>query len=286
MISIIVSSYNEEYFLNFKNSLNSTIGVPYELIMIENPNKYSLSKAYNMGGEKAKFDILLFVHEDVIFVSEYWGQLLIKLFQDDPNLGIVGVAGSLIKSHLPTGWGTGTSEFDRINLIQVTNNKDNIHTTRKANKSFESIKVIDGVFIATPKIVWAEFKFDETVSGYHIYDIDFSLRVTQYYAGLISYEILLKHLSLGNYNTEWVKMTLEYHKREDKLFLFERGNSFASNIRRAWYKALTFGCISKEMRIEFSKQMGQDFLSSVHAFAFRFPGIGKRVFKFLSFFGL
>lgn len=286
MISIIVSSYKEEYFSNFKNSLKSTIGVPYELIKIENQNKFSLSEAYNIGGEKAQFEILLFVHEDVIFISENWGQSLLKLFEENQKLGIVGVAGSLKKSSLPTGWGTGTSEFDRINLIQVTDNKGKTHTTRKANESAEHIKVLDGVFIATPKIIWKKFKFDESVSGFHVYDIDFSLRVTQYYTGLISYEILLKHFSLGNYNTEWVKMTLEYHKRDDKLFLFDQEDSYASNIRRAWYKALTFADITKVLRVEFSKQMGYDFLSIIHAFAFRFPGIGRGIFKLLSFIGL
>lgn len=286
MISIIVSSYKEEYFLNFKNSLKSTIGIPYELIKIENPNKYSLSKAYNMGGERAQFDILLFIHEDIIFVSENWGQNLKNLFEENQKLGIVGVAGSLKKSSLPTGWGTGTSEFDRINLIQVFDLQEKIHTTRKAKEPAEEIKVLDGVFIATPKTVWEKFKFDESLSGFHVYDIDFSLRVTEYYAGLISYEILLKHFSLGNYNTEWVKMTLEYHKRGDKLFLFDKENSYASNIRRAWYKALTFGDITKEFRLEFVKQMGYDFLSIFHVFAFRFPVIGRSIFKLLSIIGL
>lgn len=286
MISIIVSSNKEEYFSNFKNSLNNTIGVPYELIKIENPNKFSLSEAYNIGGEKARFEILLFVHEDVIFVSENWGQTLKKLFEENQKLGIVGVAGALKKSSLPTGWGTGTSKFDRINLIQVFDDQEKIHTTRKAKETAEEIKVLDGVFIATPKIVWEKFKFDKSVSGFHVYDIDFSLRVTQYYTGIISYEILLKHFSIGNYNSEWVKMTLEYHKRNDKFSLFDLGDSFASNIRRAWYKALTFGDISEEMRIEFAKQMGKDFLSLIHAFAFRYPGIGRNIFKLISFIGL
>lgn len=286
MISIIVSSYKEEDFLKFVSSLNCTIGVPYELIKIDNPNKYSLSKAYNIGGQKAQFDILVFVHEDVIFVSDNWGRILNKLFDETHKLGIVGVAGSLKKSSLPTGWGTGTAEFDRINLIQATSNQEKIHSTRKATESSEQIKVLDGVFIATTRKIWREFKFDESVPGYHVYDIDFSLRVTQHFIGLITYEILLKHFSIGNYNTEWVKMTLEYHKRVEKLTLFDQDDSHYSKTRRAWYKALTFGEIAREKRIEFLNKMGYDFLSLIHAYSFRFPFLGRRIFYLLSFIGL
>lgn len=286
MISIIVSSYREEDFSKFEQSLRSTIGVPLELIKMENPNKMSVSKAYNLGGQKAQFDILLFVHEDVTFVSENWGKTLISLFETKENLGIVGVAGSLKKSFLPTGWGTGTSEFDRINLIQVSNGQEEFQSTRKSQESTECVKVLDGVFIATTKQIWEEYKFDESVTGYHLYDIDFSLRVTQKFLGLITYDILIKHFSLGNYNTEWVKMTLDYHNKKEKQSLFDQDQSYLSKSRRAWYKALTFGEIAKDQRAEFYKQMGYDLLSVVHAFSFRFPLVGRRIFYLLSIVGL
>lgn len=286
MISVIVSSYNDEYFSLFKKSLENTIGLNYELIKIDNPKKYSLSEAYNLGAEKARFDILLFIHEDVIFASENWGLILKNLFLVNSKLGIVGVAGSLTKSYLPTGWGTGTSIFDRIYLIQVSDNKESLHTTKKANESSELVKVIDGVFIATTRDVWQKFKFDESISDFHFYDIDFSLRVTESYIGLITYEILLKHYSLGNYNSDWVEKTLAYHSRKDKMAYFDKEDLYNSNIRRAWYKVLTFSDISKELRIEFLKHMGKDLLSSIHAIAFRYPGSGRRIFNLLSKIGL
>lgn len=286
MISVIVSSYSEGDFLKFSTSLENTISVDYELIKIENPGKFSLSEAYNIGGRKAQFDILLFVHEDVTFVSEGWGITLISLFDANPSLGIVGVAGSHKKSFLPTGWGTGTSEFDRINLIQASPSKEELHSTRRANEATENVKVIDGVFLATTKKTWEEVKFDESVFGFHIYDIDFSLQVTQKYLGVISYEIILKHFSNGNYNSDWVKKTLEYHARNDKEILFDPDASYISKSRRAWYKALTFGDIEKNLRVEYLNKMGFDPLSLLHAFAFRFPVVGRPFFHLLSLVGL
>ena len=286
MVSIIVSSYDKDLFFKFENSLKSSIGVPYQLIKIDNPNKYSLSKAYNLGAEEARFDILVFVHEDVVFATENWGMILCQLFEQNEKLGIVGVAGSLKKSCLPTGWGTGTAKYDRINLIQANEAHEEIHSTRKGNQSFEPVKVLDGVFLATTKKIWETLRFDESLLGFHVYDIDFSLRVTQSYLGLITYEILLKHFSMGNYNSSWVEKTLAYHKRKDKALLFDREKSFDSNIRRAWFKALTSGSIENAHRQEYLKEMGFDLLSAIHAFSFRFPAIGRKIFKCLSLFGL
>lgn len=286
MISIIVSSHKEDDFLKFSSSLQSTIGVAYELIKIENSNQYSLSEAYNSGAQKAKFELLVFVHEDVTFNSSDWGITLINLFDQVPSLGIVGVAGALKKSQLPTGWGTGTAWFDRINLIQASDDGEEFQTTRKATEPMEPVKVIDGVFLATKKKIWEKVKFDEALDGYHLYDIDFSLRVTESYLGILSYEIVLTHYSKGNYQSEWVEKTLAYHHREDKKQLFDPDMSYASKSRRAWYKALTYGDISTSLRVEYLKQMGFDLRSCVHAFAFRFPFFGKRIFNLLSKIGL
>jgi len=286
MISVIVSSHRADDFSTFSDSLDATIGTPYELIKVENQNQFSLSAAYNIGAKQAQFDILLFVHEDVAFETPDWGLTLTGLFAENEDLGIVGVAGALKKSGLPTGWGTGIAEFDRINLIQPSDQGEKHHSTRKANELTEPVKVMDGVFLATRKRIWVEVKFDESLTGYHLYDIDFSLRITQSYKGLISYGILLKHFSTGNYNSDWMEATLAYHCKSEKLGLFDNDLSYSSGTRRAWYKALTFGEISSGLRADYLAKMGADPLSMIHAFAFRFPGFGKKIFKILSLAGL
>jgi hypothetical protein len=286
LISVIVSSYKPEDFLTFSLSLAETIGVPFELIRIDNPNKYSLSEAYNQGAEQAKFEILVFVHEDVTFVTECWGQILAGLFNSNPEIGIIGVAGSLKKSFLPTGWGTGLGEFDRIYLIQAVVGKEDLHSTCRAGETYEEVKVLDGVMMATPKAVWSSVRFDEELEGYHVYDIDFSLRVTKSWKGLLSYEILLKHFSMGTYDSDWVQKTLEYHQKVGKSSLFEKEITYASKSRRAWYKALTPCAISTQGRSAYLKLMGVDLFSSLHAFSFRFPWVGNKIFKLLNFIGL
>ena len=76
MISIVVSSYQEPLYQSFVNSVEKTIGVPYEIIKVENPGIMGICKAYNLGVSKAKYDIVCFSHEDVLCYSENWGKRL------------------------------------------------------------------------------------------------------------------------------------------------------------------------------------------------------------------
>ena len=68
MISLIVCSANSSMLEEFKDNVRLTIGVEYELIIFDNRIKrYGLCRVYNECAEKAKYDFLLFVHEDMYF---------------------------------------------------------------------------------------------------------------------------------------------------------------------------------------------------------------------------
>src|ERR1700744_2986719 len=119
MISIIVCSVNEELFRKFEKSVADNIGVEFEIIKIDNTgNRYGICEAYNKGAASAKFEYLCFAHEDILFRSDNWGQVLIKAFEGDEHIGVIGVAGSKYKSLAPSGWPTGNAKADRYQLIQ------------------------------------------------------------------------------------------------------------------------------------------------------------------------
>ena len=65
MLSIIISSYQPHYYTALEKNIAATCGVEYELIKIDNPGLMGLCQAYNKGAEKAKYEYLLFLHEDV-----------------------------------------------------------------------------------------------------------------------------------------------------------------------------------------------------------------------------
>ena len=56
MLSIIVcSNKDDEYFHNFTANLQDTVGVPFEVIQIDNSkNKHSIFSAYNLGASRVQ----------------------------------------------------------------------------------------------------------------------------------------------------------------------------------------------------------------------------------------
>ena len=98
MISIIICSRKQSDFDVLATNITQTVGVPFELIRIDNSkNTYSICQAYNIGAARSLFDHLCFIHEDVKFVIENWGFVVANLLKDEA-IGLVGVAGGKYKS--------------------------------------------------------------------------------------------------------------------------------------------------------------------------------------------
>lgn len=74
MLSIIICSRTKDLSHELRDNINQTIGVDYELIVIDNSlcNK-SIFQAYNEGIEKSQGEILVFMHDDVKLCSSNWG---------------------------------------------------------------------------------------------------------------------------------------------------------------------------------------------------------------------
>ena len=195
MLSIIVSSYQPKLFQELQKNIEATIGnIIYEVVQVWNPNKMSISQAYNLGVARSQYSSLLFVHEDVIFECENWGKILIDYIQNE-NIGCIGVAGSNYIPNAPVGWWFSKNADFRY-LIQ--NNTD----FRTINED-KKVILVDGVFIAIQKQKYLEFKFNEKLKGFHAYDIDFSQRVSQKYQNLILSKILINHFSTGKPDLSW-----------------------------------------------------------------------------------
>lgn len=211
MISIIISTHKPEIFKIFSENLNNTIGVEYELISIENNAQYSISEAYNMGIEKSSFSFLCFVHEDVLFKTQNWGKHLISIMENDPTVGLIGVAGSKFKSTYPlSGWGQGSrlNKYKRGHIFHKINNKEESYLNFDINpdsKDVEEVVCLDGVFLFSKKEVFENCRFDDKMlTDFHGYDADISLQVFfQNYKVLVDRGIELIHFSGGNYSTEY-----------------------------------------------------------------------------------
>ncbi|HSK74151.1 MAG TPA: glycosyltransferase [Pyrinomonadaceae bacterium] len=230
MLSIIIASCNEQNLANVEQSISQTVGIPYETVVIRNPNqKYSLAEAYNLGAEKAKFDFLLFVHEDVVFHTKDWGKNLISHFENLPDAGVLGISGTSYKTFAPGGWWNPNYSYLYVNHWQSFKftERERELWRRQAEKAAEVI-CLDGVFLAIKKEVFNQIKFDKSIKGFHGYDLDLSLAVSEKYKNYFIPDILLEHFSEGNVDDKWLETAFVLFKKwENVLPKNSAANQFA-----------------------------------------------------------
>lgn len=172
MISIIICSRGAEYCTNVKANILNTIGIPFEIIVVDNAaNKYSITQAYNNGASKAIYSYLCFVHEDVIFHDQDWGKKVIDHFDGDPEIGLIGIAGGSYKSLAPSSWFPLVKlepEFPiHQRLIQHFGNQVVLENVNPFHENRSRVACIDGVWFCCRRQIWDKVKFDETIQGFH-----------------------------------------------------------------------------------------------------------------------
>lgn len=273
MISIIISSYQAHYFSALEKNIAETIGIPYEIIKIENPGIMGICEAYNKGAEKSRFEHLLFLHEDVRFDNLNWGNILMGKYFQLPNVGILGLAGDKVKFHLPYGFSSG---LINSGYMFVKHKEGAKHFLIPENPL--KVKPMDGVFLAMKKNVWQRLKFDESLNGYHFYDLDITLRSSEHYQNYLVHDIDFLHFSTGNFGTEWVNACIKFNKR-----IYSSYDHVAPkqkrDIRKFWYKHLKKQQINFRTRLLYVFTMGFNKDTIKEATSFLLPFTSKYLQK-------
>src|SRR5690606_23928511 len=148
-------------------------------------------------------------HEDVFFESKEWGNKLITHFNSSSDIGVIGVAGGTYKSNFPSSW-SYIKENKRVYINQdLGNERKEVQLINPYNEIRSRVVVLDGVFLSVKRHVWEEFKFNEKdLKGFHGYDIDYSLLISNYYKNYVIYDVLLTHYSVGNPDRKWFDAAL------------------------------------------------------------------------------
>lgn len=230
MLSIIISSYQTHYFSALEKNIAETCGMPYEILKIENPGKMGICKAYNIGAEKAKYENLLFVHEDVLFETQNWGEILVDYLQTE-NIGCIGVAGATYVPNVPCGWWMVSGyAYSHLAHINKKTNERYDYTFSGSENGLLKVRFIDGVFIACKKATWAEYKFDERLTNFHSYDISFSLHLDSKFQNFITNRINISHFSAGSLTKVWLEQLL-LNRKLNKIFYKENRINNDTEIR-------------------------------------------------------
>lgn len=229
MISIIISSANAEQLKQVTENISATIGVPFELIAIDNSKgQQGICAVYNKGIQQAKYGILCFMHEDIIIKTNNWGSILKNSFDENPDIGLIGVCGGSYKPFTPSSWGglgINNAHYNYIQSYKYTVKESELIYRNPGNDRLAPVACVDGMWLATTSEVTAKITFDEeTFKDFHLYDLDFSIAVGQQYKVCVTYEILLNHLSEGKYNSTWMEDTLKLHEKWMDVLPVNAGN--------------------------------------------------------------
>ena len=217
MISIIVCSRSKELLAQVASNVAATIGVPYELLGIDNRTAgLGICEVYNTGATQAKYKVLCFMHEDILFQTNNWGESVLAALQK-PEIGVIGVAGGTYQARAPIGWG-GANQLFGVNIIHTTEGASQREHLNPFGKQTMPAATLDGVWLCCRKAVWAEFKFDAAAfPGFHFYDVDFCVRVAQKYQNLVVFDVLIEHFSGGKFDKIWMQNALVFYKQRKQL---------------------------------------------------------------------
>ena len=215
MISIVYCTREENK--QHSEHLKKASGNP-NVEVIEYINKgESLTKFYNKGLNESKYNIVLFVHDDVIIDSKQIANKIVRMFENNPEYGIIGVAGTKYISESGRWWDKPKFMYGKVThmhegrtwLSEYSGDQD---------KRIEEMVIVDGLFFAVNK-TRIKKQFDESVQGFHFYDVDFCFQ--NYLEGVkvgVTTEIKVTHKSIGMTNEQWELNRQEFaEKFKDKL---------------------------------------------------------------------
>lgn len=239
MISIIICSTKPDIPEELKINISDTVGIDYELIVIDNSeNRFSIFSAYNEGLKFAKGDILCFMHEDVSFHSNYWGKGVEEYFEKYTKVGLLGVAGTHYIPQMPAAW--WDTEMRSGHLLQGSLVDGEYKVIREDlwddYKSEPTVVVsVDGLWMCFKRVVFDHIKWDDkTFGGFHGYDTDISLQViTSGFEVHIFWDIFIEHKSVGVAGEDFYhSLDLLFQKWGDKLPVI-RGVELSESERKA-----------------------------------------------------
>ena len=188
----------------YNKHLLDTCGLPankVSIITIENPGKYSLTEAYNQILDKSETDIVVLIHDDLRFMEKKWLKKIVDIF-NETDYGVIGVAGTTFITDSGKWWDNRDAMLGRVwHEMENPKTKKLIKYESKYSGKFSQVLescMVDGLFIAIHKDR-IKGNFDETIKGFHFYDLDFSF--SQHLKGVkvgVTTNIKVLHESIGN----------------------------------------------------------------------------------------
>ena len=219
MITIIYSTHKDETYNNkFKQHLLQTVGLnDVQILEYVNHNQFSLSEIYNRGISESYNDIIVCCHNDISLEND-WGKKLLQDFNDNPEYGIIGKAGSCYFPESGVYWERMVQTMVGQVFHHPEGQKKWLNTYSVKLPYLIPVVTIDGLFISFDKSK-IKHLFDETIGKFHFYDHLFCLPnyLDDVRIGVTS-SFEITHQSIGQPNKEFSESKEKFIKKwGDKL---------------------------------------------------------------------
>ncbi|WP_245916567.1 glycosyltransferase family protein [Bacillus fungorum] len=156
----------EEYntALNFIHALHIPENCEIEIITIKQAN--SLTSGYNQAMKKSNAKYKVYLHQDTYILNKNFIYEIIRLFEMNPKLGMLGVIGA---KTIPNGvWWASLCSYGTVYHTLTGKNNIDLMAHRNVTNDYESVLAVDGLIMVTQyDLEWREDLFQ----GWHFYDI-------------------------------------------------------------------------------------------------------------------
>ncbi len=157
-------------------------------------------------------DLLIFVHDDVIFRCGLRG--LVQLWRGAQEGGAAGVCGA-VRLGSDGRWGMGDC-LGRVN--HPRGGELSWPNIQAGGPSFGPAAVVDGLLIAVRRDSFRKVGgftdgWRSPLNGFHLYDSDFCLRLTRAGGRCRVVDCLVEHASLGDYSEEHARLSKVFQAR-------------------------------------------------------------------------
>jgi GT2 family glycosyltransferase len=193
----IVCVYNDKDV--FSRSLLKSLQAQtakFELIALDNSSGAFSSAAgalnHGTGQIRAESKYIMFAHQDISFSSKTWLQDIESMLHALPNLGIAGVAGNSKKANKL--------------ISNITHGMPPRHDGYNLQEPVTAMTV-DECCAIVPRDVFRKHQFDDILcNNWHLYVVEYCLRVLTLGYGVFVLPVDLHHGSTGNMDQSYFKI--------------------------------------------------------------------------------
>lgn len=215
-ISVVISTreFDDKYIEHVEKMFSHP---KTEVNIYENNGVSTLPEIYNIGLEESKNDIIVFMHDDLILETPNITPKVVKLFEQNPEYGIIGLAGT---DNLMSGmwWQDRDSMYGVVGHEHEGKRHVNHYSKQSFGEKPKEVVIVDGLFMMVHR-GRIKHKFNEEFKGYHFYDLPFC--VDNHLDGVkvgVTTKIMVTHKSIGMVNKQWEKNKLFFEALYEKHF--------------------------------------------------------------------